>query len=266
MQRIISRGLFALLALFLLAGCAAPAPTPAPPATAVAELPTQTPYPTATVYPTFTPFPTPVPPTSTPTAVPTLAPTATLTPTVQIKPAALPVTPKPAAPPATVQPAQPQPAGSAELWRTPGLYLFTPLCGTYNSSFYGHDWNETFCISQVEVYPQVLRFYGHWQLHLLTGTFQPRQAYHPRSTSFAFYVVDNLGNKYIHGRTGGAADADTVVQAPDYLLGFKDNDNAAFAHEPNSWWEFEPAKPGASSFTFVDDVHGLRLGPIVLSR
>jgi hypothetical protein len=80
------------------------------------------------------------------------------------------------------------------------------------------------------------------------------------------YVVDNLGNQYVPGRYGGAADADVLVYGDNYLLGYKDNDNIEFPHEPSAWWEFQPARPGASSFTFVNDRYGFKIGPIVLSK
>jgi len=151
------------------------------------------------------------------------------------------------------------------LWRTPGVYPIAPLCATYGSSFDGREWQETFCVIKVEVYPERLRFYGHWQVKLIKGTPRDRGSYHPHSRAVT-YVVDNLGNKYIPGRYGGAADADVLVYGDNYLLGYKDNDNPAFPHEPSAWWEFEPARPGVSSFTFVNDRYGFRIGPIVLSK
>ena len=258
MRSSLTRATFVVLVVLLITGCATstPAPTVAP--TQVAELPTQTPYPTATAYPTHTPYPTatirptntPVPPTPTATA------TATLTPT----PSPMPVTPKPAG----MQ--LPAPVGSADLWRTPGAYkpVGANLCATYISSYEGRDWEETFCIIQVDVTPDVLRFYGQWKIKLVKGTFRGL-IYHLNSRDFT-YVVDNVGNKYAHARLGGAADEDRWIQSPDYLMGYKDNQNASFPHEPDSWWEFEPAKPGATSFTFVNDKYGFRIGPITLSR
>jgi hypothetical protein len=258
MRSSLIRATFVTLFLILVAGCAAPTPAPTVAPTQVAELPTQTPYPTATAYPTNTPYPTAtIPPTSTrvpPT--PTATETATLTPT----PTPVPVTPKPVA----LQPAAP--VGSAELWRTPGSY--TPaaanLCATYPSTFEGRGWEETFCIIRVEVNPVVIRFYGDWHIKLVRGT--PKElTYHPNSRTVT-YVVDNLGNKYVHARLGGAADADVKVYGNSYLLGYKDNDSNLFPHEPSAWWEFEPAKPGATSFTFVNDRFGFRIGPITLIK
>jgi len=84
------------------------------------------------------------------------------------------------------------------------------------------------------------------------------------NTPAPFYLVDNLGNKYLHSRMGGAADSDWPIQSPDYLMGYDDQNGRP--NEPISWWEFAPARPGASSLTFVDDEHRVRVGPIVLSR
>jgi hypothetical protein len=238
----------------LLAGCAAPTPAPTPMPTATVVLPTLTPYPTATAYPTFTPYPT-LPPTQSPSSTPLPTATATSTPTS---------TPRPAA----ARPAQPvAPVGSADLWRTPGAYPFqTPQCVYYPDSFEGRYWDVTFCIIRVDVYDFGLRFYAHWKLKLTGGSFDSKRGkpMHPKSTSFAFYLVDNLGTKYPHSRMGGAADSDWPVQAPEYLMGYDDQNNRPTV--PISWWEFAPARPGASSFTFVDDEHGIKVGPIVLSR
>ena len=258
MHSSLTRATFFALITLLVAGCATATPTPTVVPTRVAELPTQTPYPASTAYPTSTPYPTAtVPPTSTPVPpTPTATETATLTPT----PTPAPVTPRPAA----VQPAAP--VGSAALWRTPGAYqpVAANLCATYPSSFAGRDWEETFCIIRVEVNPDIIRFYGHWQVRLVRGS--PKDImFHPNSREVT-YVVDNLGNKYIAARLGGAADADVKVYGDNYLLGYKDNDNIQFPHEPSAWWEFEPARPGATSFTFVNDKYGFRIGPITLSE
>jgi hypothetical protein len=158
------------------------------------------------------------------------------------------------------------PVGSAELWRTSGSYapVAPSLCATYISTYEDRDWQETFCIIKVEVNPNIIRFYGDWKIKLVRGTFKSH-IYHLNSRGAA-YVVDNLGNKYIAGRLGGAADEDRFIQSPDYLMGYKDNQNGSFPHEPDSWWEFEPAKPGASSFTFVNDRYGFRIGPITLRK
>ena len=258
MRSSLNRATFVTLVLMLVTGCATPTPPPTVAPTQVAELPTQTPYPTATAYPTNTPYPTAtVAPTNTPVP-PT--PTATATETLTPSPTPVPVTPKPVA----LQPAAP--VGSAELWRTPGSYgpVAANLCATYLSTFAGRDWEETFCIIRVEVNPVVIRFYGDWHIKLVTGT--PREImFHPNSRSVT-YVVDSLGNKYIHGRLGGAADADVKVYGNSYLLGYKDNDSNLFPHEPSAWWEFEPARPGATSFTFVNDKYGFRIGPITLTK
>lgn len=262
MRSSLTRATLVTLVLMLVAGCATPTPAPTVAPTQVAELPTQTPYPTATAYPTSTSYPTAtVPPTATATPVPptpTDTATATLTPTTA--PTPVPVTPKPVA----VQPAAP--VGSAELWHTLGTYVpVAPnLCATYPSTFAGRGWEETFCIIRVEVNTYVIRFYGHWQIKLVTGT--PKDImFHPNSRTVT-YVVDNLGNKYVHGRLGGAADADVKVYGNSYLLGYKDNDSNLFPHEPSAWWEFEPARPGATSFTFVNDKYGFKIGPITLSK
>ena len=250
--------IFVTLVLMLVAGCATPTPAPTVAPTQVVELPTQTPYPTATAYPTNTPYPTAtVAPTNTPVPpTPTATATATLTPS----PTPVPVTPRPVA----VQPSAP--VGSAELWRTPGSYkpVAANLCATFISSYEDRDWEETFCIIQVDVTPDVIRFYGQWKIKLVRGSFRSG-IYHLNSRNVT-YVVDNLGNKYVHGRLGGAADEDRIIQSPDYLMGYKDNQNARYPHEPDSWWEFEPAKPGATLFTFVNDKYGFRIGPITLSK
>ena len=252
------RATFAALVLMLVAGCAAPTPAPTAAPTQVAERPTQTPYPTSTAYATYTPYPTAtLPPTSTlvpPT--PTATETATLTPT----PTAAPVTPRPAA----LQPAAP--VGSADLWRTPGSYtpVAANLCATFISSYEDHDWEETFCIIHVDVTPDVIRFYGQWKIKLVRGSF--RGGIYHLNSRYVTYVVDNVGNKYVHGRLGGAADEDRLIQSPDYLMGYKDNQNANYPHEPDSWWEFELARPGVTSFTFVNDKYGFRIGPITLAR
>ena len=252
------RAIVVALVLLLVAGCAPPTPAPTVAPTQVSERPTQTPYPTSTAYATYTPYPTAtLPPTS--TSVPP-TPTATATSTLTPTPTAAPVTPRPVA----LQPAAP--VGSAELWRTPGLYtpVAANLCATYPSTFQGRGWEETFCIIRVEVYPATIRFYGDWHIKLVRGT--PAEImFHPNSRVVT-YVVDNLGNKYIHGRLGGAADADVKVYGNSYLLGYKDNDSNLFPHEPSAWWEFEPARPGATSFTFVNDKYGFRIGPITLTK
>jgi len=56
------------------------------------------------------------------------------------------------------------------------------------------------------------------------------------------------------------------VYGNHWLLGYKDSDSPTFPHEPSAWWEFEPALPGVSSFTFVNDKYGFRIGPITLSK
>jgi hypothetical protein len=258
MHSFLTRAAFVVLALTLIAACATPTPAPTAAPTQVAELPTQTPYPTSTAYPTQTPYPTrtlaptntPVPPTPTATA------TATHTPT----PTPVPVTPRLAA----AQPAVS--ASSAELWRTPGAYrpVADNLCATYGSSFASRDWQETFCVILVEVSANVIRFYGQWDIRLVRGT--PAEImFHPNSRDVV-HVIDNLGVNHVASRLGGAADADVKVYGNHYLLGYKDNDNIQFAHEPSAWWEFEPAGPGVSSFTFVNDKYGFRIGPITLSK
>ncbi len=275
MRSTVVRILFGALAVLLVAGCTvqpAPAPAVVPTQVQVAERPTQTPYPTASPYPTYTPFPTlTVLPTFTPTAMATLTPTVSAAATSVLAAARaltttrlLTTTVKPVALPATPKPVAPQPVGSAELWRTPGSYSFTPQCAAYTSSFGGRGWKENFCLIKVEVYPEVMRFYGVWHITLISGVFKSRFLYHPKSTSAAYYVVDNLGNKYIHARTGGVADADTVVQQQDYTMGYDDENH--HPDVPISWWEFQPARPNASSFIFYDDEHGVRVGPIVLSK
>lgn len=246
-----TRSIFVILAVVLAAGCATPAPPPTVAPTATILLPTLTPYPTSTLYPTFTPFPT-LAPTQTSTPVPT----ATVTSTPTTTPTRRPV---PQSQPAA-------PAGSASLWRTPGRYLFQPQCVYYPDSFSGRIWDVNFCIIRVDVYDFGLRFYAHWRLKLTVGSFESKSGkiMHPKSTSFAYYLVDNLGNKYMHTRMGGAADSDWPVQSPEYLLGYDDQNLRPDV--PISWWEFAPAQPGASSFTFVDDEHGVKVGPIVLSK
>ena len=249
-----SRITFFVLAVILLAGCTAPTPAPTPGPTAVVVLPTQTPYPTSTAYPTFTPFPT-IAPTQAPTSTPMPTATATSAPTS---------TPKPAV---AAQPALPAaPVGSADLWRTPGAYPMQPKCVYYPDSFGGRYWDVNFCIIRVDVYDFGLRFYAHWQVKLTGGSFETKRGklMHPNSTSFAYYLMDNLGNKYMHTRMGGVADSDWPVQAPEYLMGYDDQNGRP--NEPISWWEFAPARAGASSFTFVDDEHRVKVGPIVLSQ
>jgi hypothetical protein len=258
MRPSLTRAPFVALVLMLIAGCAAPTPVPTAAPTRVAELPTQTPYPTSTAYPTYTPYPTPtVAPTNTPVPpTPTATATATHTPT----PTPIPVTPRPVA----VQPAAS--AGSAELWRTPGAYrpVAGNLCATYGSSFASRDWQETFCVILVEVNADVIRVYGQWDIRLVKGT--PAEImFHPNSRDVV-HLVDNLGSQHTPGRLGGAADADVKVYGNHYLLGYKDNDNISFPHVPSAWWEFEPARPGVSSFTFVNDKYGFRIGPITLSK
>ena len=254
MRSSLSRAAFAALVGMLVAGCATPTPAPAP--TATVAPPTQTPYPPSTPYPTFTPYPT-VAPTQAPTSTPAPTATATSAPTATAMP-------KPAT---AAQPAQPAaPVGSADLWHTFGAYPMEPKCVYYPDSFSGRYWDVTFCIIRVDVYDFGLRFYAHWKLKLTFGSFESKHGkmMHPKSTSFAFYLVDNLGNKYLHSRMGGAADSDWPIQSPDYLMGYDDQNGRP--NEPISWWEFAPARPGASSLTFVDDEHGVRVGPIVLSR
>jgi hypothetical protein len=258
MRPSLTRVPFVALTLMLVVGCTAPTPAPTAAPTRVAELPTQTPYPTSTAYPTYTPYPTPtVAPTNTPVPpTPTATATATHTPT----PTTIPVTPRPV----SVQPAAP--AGSAELWRTPGAYrpVADNLCATYGSSFAGRDWQETFCIILVEVNLDVIRFYGQWDIRLVKGT-PAVIMFHPNSRDVV-HLVDNLGIQHTPGRLGGAADADVKVYGNHYLLGYKDNDNISFPHVPSAWWEFEPARPGVSSFTFVNDKYGFSIGPITLSK
>jgi|GEM_PF-4558964 len=252
MRLSLSRAAFAAFVVMLAAGCATPAPAPTLAPTATPVPPTQTPYPTASPYPTFTPYPT-LAPTQTSTPVPTA--TATITPTAT-------ATPRPVAQP--VQPAAP--VGAADLWRTPGAYPMQPQCVYYPDSFEGRYWDVNFCIIRVDVYDFGLRFYAHWKLKLTGGTYDNKRGkpMHPKSTSFAYYLVDNLGNKYLHTRMGGAADSDWPIQSPDYLMGYDDQNGRP--EVPISWWEFAPARPGASSFAFVDDEHGVKVGPIVLSR
>jgi len=257
MQLNLSRAVAVVLVMTLAAGCATVTPTPAPAPTSIVEQPTQTPYPTSSPYPTYTPYPTATPlPTNTP------MPTATATETASPTP-----TPTQTRPPVAIRPAAPQPAaGSAELWRTPGAYkpVAPNLCATYVSSIQDRDWQETFCIIRVEVNPSFLRFYGDWKIKLIRGSFKSL-IYHPNSRAVTF-AMDNLGNKYIYGKLGGAADEDRFIQSPDYLMGYKDNQDAGFPHEPDSFWEFQPAKPGASSFNFVNDKYGFKIGPITLSK
>jgi hypothetical protein len=260
MRSHLDRIVLVALTLMLVAGCATPTPVPTAAPTAVAAQPTQTAYPTGTPYPTNTPYPTAtIPPTDTPTPTATATSTDTPSPTPTNT-----ATPQPV----VVQPVAPKPVGSAELWRTPGSYtpVAPTLCATYTSEFgqpTARTWQETFCIIGVDVTPYVIRFYGEWKVKLIGGTFRSL-LYHPNSRYI--YVVDNLGSRFVPARLGGAADADVIVQKEDYLIGYKDNDNASWPHEPNSWWEFEPARAGASSFTFVNERYGFRLGPITLSK
>ena len=261
----LTRAALVTLVLMLVVGCAAPTPAPTVAPTQVAELPTQTPYPISTAYPTSTSYPTAtLPPTATATPVPptpTATATATLTPTAAATP--VPVTPRPVA----VQPAAP--VGSAALWRTPGTYkpVAANLCATFISRYEDRDWEETFCIIQVDVTSDILRFYGQWKIKLIPGNGSFKSGIYHLSSRYFTYVVDNVGNKYVHGRLGGAADEDRLIQSPDYLMGYMDNqDPARFKHVPDSWWEFEPARPGATSFTFVNDKYGFRIGPITLSQ
>jgi hypothetical protein len=266
MRSSLSRGMLVALTVMLAAGCATPMPLPTSAPTATPVPPTQTPYPPSTPYPTFTPYPT-VAPTLAPTSTPAPTATATSAPTATAMPK-----------PVVAPPAQPAaPVGSADLWRTFGAYPMEPKCVYYPDSFERRSWDVTFCIIRVDVYDFGLRFYAHWRLKLTSGSFESNESkhakdenkiypppMHPKSTSFAFYLVDNLGNKYLHSRMGGAADSDWPIQSPDYLMGYDDQNGRP--NEPISWWEFAPARPGASSFTFVDDEHRVRVGPIVLSR
>jgi hypothetical protein len=218
--------LVTLIGLGLMIGCTSPkTPIPAP----------ATPTPTAAntnIIPTDTAVPSTSTPTSQPTSTattaPTYTPTATWTPTSP--PTATP-TQTPTATPAGVQ---------------PGLYgagacIVVKASRMYESSI-------DFCVLSVIVERDgSMIFSVSWTAHLSKWVKNVTKRSDANNSNM--YIVDNLGNRYDHFSTSGAASMDVSMEDGDTVTG-------AFI--------FHAAKEGAFSFTFYDGDQDKSIPNIVL--
>ncbi len=238
-KQLISLALTALV----LAGCASPSSTPIALSAA-----TETRLPEPTFTATIEPSPTPPPsPTATATTPPTSTPPATATPQ--------PPTPTPHPPTATPRPPtatrKPTPVWTPTLKATippspsagkaiaPGEHPQNGKCASYD--IWGTDTHAqiNWCIVSVFVKEETgnLEFVSTWTATILAGE-QVRKRTDENNTNM--YLVDNLGNRYDHIVTNGAAKLGGTVRAgPPVTL--------------DGVFVFLPAQPGAFIFTFYDD-------------
>jgi hypothetical protein len=69
------------------------------------------------------------------------------------------------------------------------------------------------------------------------------------TNNYDIYLVDNMNNYYSHTLTGGCAAQDTHINS---------------GGDCNGWFLFPPAKPGVTSFQFIDSANLVKIGGIIL--
>jgi hypothetical protein len=103
------------------------------------------------------------------------------------------------------------------------------------------------CVKSVEILTNgYMKFNFSWTVHLQDVAYVNK---HSDRGNTNMYVYDNLGNYYYHVEVGGAADEYIQMYDGDTLEG---------------WFLFQPARAGASVFTFRDADQGIKIEPIDL--
>jgi len=231
-----------VLMIMTLAACTAP-PAETPVVRAVTETPLPKPSLTATVAlsPTITASPLP---SATVTPRPTLTATATPVPTASATKTSLPTstlpreTPTPAATwtLTSAVPLPPPDAPSGEV--LPGTYPQNNACASYNIATSDTHVKINWCVASVVVKDSGnMEFIVTWSAEFLDGSVARK---HSDMYNKNMYLIDNLGHRYDHIITNGAARLGGMVHRD----GPKTIDGV---------FVFPPAQPGATVFAFHDD-------------
>lgn len=213
------------IVLSVLMGCATPTPAP------TLEVPTATSLDTAT--PTAIPATSTFTPTATDSPEPTVTSTASATATATETATATPTATMTRPPLPTLTPTF---AGVV-----PGTYLQGGLCVSYHVAYQGIepvDGTVAWCISSVIVRADNMEVLTSWAaVSIVSGSALTKNA---DRYNHEMYLVDNLGHRYDHvGTTGAAQDGgSTNTQKLPPLTGS---------------FIFPPPQPGARSFTFYDN-------------
>ena len=129
-------------------------------------------------------------------------------------------------------------------YNEPGLYTFEDRCVRIEFPYGNH---VVWCVESVEVRADsYMQFNVKW-----TAPIEPN-AYVVKYSDVGNrykYLIDNQGYRYHHVQVGGDAARNVVITRYDTARG---------------WYLFPPAQPGATSFTFRDDIEGVQIGGIVL--
>ncbi|MBN2085208.1 MAG: hypothetical protein JW748_08265 [Anaerolineales bacterium] len=103
-----------------------------------------------------------------------------------------------------------------------------------------------FCVDSVNVRADsTMQFNVSW----LVATWGYAVKKYPDTDNNNIFIKDNLGNKYAHIETGNCAAEIRIIAGRSKCTG---------------WFLFNPAIPGATSFSFFDTTHGVRIDEIKL--
>ena len=133
------------------------------------------------------------------------------------------------------------------------VYTFSNRCADFTIPYNGHDAVRiTQCITRVRIRLDGQMYFDmNWSAQFLTNDFnyiyKNSDANNPN-----MYITDNLGNRYDHVATGGAAAQIT------YFYRFGGPSSA------DGWFLFPAARSGANVFTFHDDDEQLLIDNIAL--
>jgi hypothetical protein len=143
----------------------------------------------------------------------------------------------------------------------PGLYLQAGACGAYDVNAdvtQGHiQVHITFCVDSIRVKEETLNleFNVYWLAEVLqmpTGAYLSKNS---DSGNNKMYVTDQLGGRYDHFITNGAArDGATVGTG-----------HMGQVVRLDGTFVFPPARPGARSFTFHEEDNGFVIANIQLT-
>jgi uncharacterized protein YgiM (DUF1202 family) len=157
--------------------------------------------------------------------------------------AVIPPLPEPVATPAPLVPT----AAPAGAYNQPGFYPFVDHCHWAPLPSGSH---VMFCVEGVEVRENgYMQFNVGWTAQMVNrGNWVDKGS---DAGNRNMYLTDNLGNRYDHVETSGAA-ADAV--------------RIPHGETARGWFLFLPAHSAATSFVFHDDDQGLVIGDIVLAK
>lgn len=136
-------------------------------------------------------------------------------------------------------------------YNAPGTYNIL-RCTSYQFKARGSDRQDTVrvCVNYVTIQDDgVMRFFAEWTAVI--------DYYHPYSLLLEGFggdanvvLMDNLENEYRYTVVGGCLAAPAVLEMGSNSCG--------------GWFDFPAAKPGATSFSFIDFQHGVSVDNIVL--